>query len=162
MSNMNRTMQEALRLMQTGDLHAATQAIQRGLRGGAEPAYAAAEFGVESASARCIEGQYRIITDSPSEAVRTPRTTERTDNLRSKTRDDEFRFVPGSTPVTGVGRSVSLRRTFLAHEIHETTRNRSSGKKRDNPANNYFVTISATDKLWPTTPVRDAFRNQKN
>src|SRR5438105_2948156 len=91
MSNMNRTMQEALRLMQTGDLHAATQAIQRGLRGGAEPAYAAAEFGVESASARCIEGQYRIITDSPSEAVRTPRTTERTDNLRSKTRDDEFR-----------------------------------------------------------------------
>src|SRR5437867_635422 len=91
MSNMNRTMREAMRLMQAGDLHAATQAIQRGLRGGAEPAYAATAPAEASPSARCIEGQYRVVADSPSEAVQRPAITERTEHLRSNRRDGEFR-----------------------------------------------------------------------
>ena len=93
MSNMNRTMREAMRLMQAGDLHAATQAIQRGLRGGAEPAYAATAPAEASPSARCIEGQYRVVADSPSEAVQRPAITERTEHLRSNRRDGEFRHI---------------------------------------------------------------------
>lgn len=49
--NMHPTMQEAMRLMQRGDLAAATQAIQRGLRGGPWPT---------EAGAAPIEGEFRV------------------------------------------------------------------------------------------------------
>ena len=35
--SLNKTMREAMRLMHSGDLHAATAAIQRGLTGGGRP-----------------------------------------------------------------------------------------------------------------------------
>jgi poly(hydroxyalkanoate) depolymerase family esterase len=76
MSNINRIMQEAMRLMQTGDLHAATQAIQRGLHGGVEPEFATAPSSVWRARAGCIEGQYRVVPDSPNDALQAPGTTE--------------------------------------------------------------------------------------
>src|SRR4051812_9565945 len=73
MNDLNRTMQEAMRLMQTGDLHAATHAIQRGLRAGAEPRYATAETAWRP-SAGCIEGEYRVVRDSHTDALQAPWT----------------------------------------------------------------------------------------
>ena len=92
MGNMNRTMQEAMRLMQAGDLHAATQAIQRGLRAGDEPACATTAPSVPSARAGCIEGQYRVVPDSPtSDALQTPGTTEPPEHDPSHRPVGEFR-----------------------------------------------------------------------
>jgi poly(hydroxyalkanoate) depolymerase family esterase len=68
--NMNHTMQEAMRLMQAGDLNAATQAIQRGLRG--EPAYTTTGWGMPGAGADCIEGEYRVVPDSVDESPSEP------------------------------------------------------------------------------------------
>ncbi|HSC99171.1 MAG TPA: PHB depolymerase family esterase [Casimicrobiaceae bacterium] len=61
--DLNRTMQETMRLMQAGDLHAATRAIQQGLAGAApgQPASARARSGPPGA---CVEGEYRVIPDN--------------------------------------------------------------------------------------------------
>jgi len=88
--HMSHTMQEAMRLMQAGDLHAATQAIQRGLRGGAEPAYATTELDALRATA-AIEGQYRVVADSSDESVQTPGTREPPNHEPSKGPHGEFR-----------------------------------------------------------------------
>jgi poly(hydroxyalkanoate) depolymerase family esterase len=88
--NMNRTMQETMRLMQTGDLHAATLTIQRGLRG-AEWMHAPTETVESSTKARCIEGQYRVIAASESDVSPAPGTTEVPEHDRSNGRDGEFR-----------------------------------------------------------------------
>ena len=87
--DMNRTMQETMRLMRAGDLSAATLAIQRGLHG-AESTHTrpAAGWG---ARASCIEGQYRVVPDSSSDVSRTPGTTETLKDLPGKGLDGEFR-----------------------------------------------------------------------
>ena len=72
-SKINHTMHEALRLMQAGDLHAATRAIQRGLQGPDEAAYSAAERS-GSIAAAAIEGQYRVVPDDPPGSSAVPPT----------------------------------------------------------------------------------------
>jgi poly(hydroxyalkanoate) depolymerase family esterase len=74
MSNITRTVQEAMRIMKTGDLRAATQAIQHGLRGGAEPAHATRQPGAPGEAGaevegeyREIEGEYRVVPDRPGD-----------------------------------------------------------------------------------------------
>ena len=76
MSNMNRTMQEAMRLMQTGNLHAATEAIQRGLRQGAEQGSGNSGTRVSDAMGDCIEGRYRVVPDSRGNDMKMPGTAE--------------------------------------------------------------------------------------
>ncbi len=71
--NMNQTMQEAMRLMQAGDLHAATEAIQRGLNGRDGTAYRATETNASRAAAD-IDGTCRVVPDNPSDAVELPRS----------------------------------------------------------------------------------------
>ena len=61
MRNMNRTMQEAMQLMQTGDLQAATRAITRGL---ARETPVAANDGRDD----CIVAAYEVV-DDPADAV---------------------------------------------------------------------------------------------
>jgi poly(hydroxyalkanoate) depolymerase family esterase len=90
MINMNHTMQEAMRLMQTGDLHAATRAIQRGLRGGAEPTYATSEPGGSDTGNRWIQGQYRVVPDAP-ESVQMPGTGEPPSQAPCHEPDGSFR-----------------------------------------------------------------------
>lgn len=68
MSNITRTVHEAMRLMKTGDLHAATQAIQLGLRGGAQPSHAAPKPTVSGAAATDVEGEYRVVSDRQDDA----------------------------------------------------------------------------------------------
>jgi poly(hydroxyalkanoate) depolymerase family esterase len=77
MSNMKQTMQEAIRLMQTGDLHAATRAIQLGLRGAgdAERGYADSMPGGAGHGKRWMEGQFRVVPDA-SPFVRFPDAKE--------------------------------------------------------------------------------------
>jgi len=75
MSNMNRTMQDAMRLMQAGDLRAATEAIQRGLGGAAEPAQRDSDRNASDTNAAHIEGQYRVIPENGS-AAEARRSTE--------------------------------------------------------------------------------------
>jgi poly(hydroxyalkanoate) depolymerase family esterase len=65
MSNITRTVHEAMRLMKTGDLRAATRAIQLGLRGGAQPSHAASQPTVSGAATKDVEGEYRVIPDRP-------------------------------------------------------------------------------------------------
>jgi poly(hydroxyalkanoate) depolymerase family esterase len=90
MSNMNRTMQEAMRLMQTGDLRAATKAIQRGLGAGTEPACGTSKTRVSDLAADCIEGQYRVVPDNSDDGVKMPGTTEAPANEPSGRRGGEF------------------------------------------------------------------------
>ncbi len=66
--NMNRTVQEAMRLMRAGQLDAATQAIQRGLRTGAKSEFAGTAPGAWSGLGGCIEGEYQVVPDSPGAA----------------------------------------------------------------------------------------------
>ncbi len=58
--DMNRTMQEAMRLMQSGDLYAATRAIQHGLGGAPTDA---TEKQRDSSARDAIDGQYRVEPD---------------------------------------------------------------------------------------------------
>jgi poly(hydroxyalkanoate) depolymerase family esterase len=68
MSDITRTVHEAMRLMKTGDLRAATHAIQRGLRGGAQPSHAASQPTVSGAVAAAdVEGEYRVVPDRPGD-----------------------------------------------------------------------------------------------
>jgi poly(hydroxyalkanoate) depolymerase family esterase len=70
--DLNRTMQEAMRLMRSGDLHAATLAIQRGL-GNGEPTQPTAERTRRAHPAACVEGEYRVISDSDAAGICTSR-----------------------------------------------------------------------------------------
>jgi poly(hydroxyalkanoate) depolymerase family esterase len=88
--DMNRTMQETMRLMQAGDLSAATLAIQRGLRG-AESMHTRTGMAGWGAKAGCIETRYRVVPDSDSDVSHTPGTTEPTDDGSGKGLDGEFR-----------------------------------------------------------------------
>lgn len=87
--NMNHTMQEAMRLMQAGDLNAATQAIQRGLHGVAEPACATPWPGVSGASAHCIDGEYLVVRDGMDESPSEPSESPDRDSVKDS--DGEFR-----------------------------------------------------------------------
>jgi len=77
MSDMNRTMQEALRLMQSGDLRAATQALQRGLGARPEPEYAVPDPDAARTGAGCIEAEYRVVDDRHSDDLQAPGTAKR-------------------------------------------------------------------------------------
>ena len=89
--DMNRTMQETMRLVRAGDLHAATLAIQRGLRGG-QSMDGTGETAGSGASACCIEGQYRVIPDSDAADSRAPATARALeDDVAIHQRDAEFR-----------------------------------------------------------------------
>lgn len=96
--DMNRMMQETMRLMQSGDLHAATLAIQRGLEG-ANPIQTATTDTVRSTGPRSfIEGLYRVISD-PGDAssateicdVRVPSNADAPPCDRRDPTDGEFR-----------------------------------------------------------------------
>jgi poly(hydroxyalkanoate) depolymerase family esterase len=87
--DMNRTMQETMRLMRAGDLYAATLAIQRGLRG-AESPHTGMETAGWGARASCIEGQYRVVPDSDGDIPQTPGTTEAPEDAPDKGLDGEF------------------------------------------------------------------------
>jgi poly(hydroxyalkanoate) depolymerase family esterase len=88
--DMNRTMQETMRLMQAGDLYAATLAIQQGLHG-AESTGIRTEMPARSGRAGCIDGQYRVVPGGESDVSHTPGTTEPTDDGSGKGLDGEFR-----------------------------------------------------------------------
>jgi poly(hydroxyalkanoate) depolymerase family esterase len=62
---MQRTMQESMRLIQTGDLAAATRAIQQGLGGD----FAATSFAVAPAAPPFIEGEFRVESAAPQADV---------------------------------------------------------------------------------------------
>src|SRR5688572_21068446 len=68
MSNITRTVQEAMRLMKTGDLRAATQAIQRGLGSVAGPVHAVTQSADSGAASAAVEGEYRVVPDRPGAA----------------------------------------------------------------------------------------------
>jgi poly(hydroxyalkanoate) depolymerase family esterase len=70
----NDTMQQALRLMQAGDLLAATQAIQRSLAGGADPAPRAtgSHHAAADVHADCIDGEFRVIDGGQPSSVESP------------------------------------------------------------------------------------------
>ena len=90
MSNLNRTMQEAMRLMQTGDLRAATDAIQRSLHGSHEPSHATTQPVASGATAACIDGQYRVIREAPNDLKQTDETIEPSDRGGNKAPDGVF------------------------------------------------------------------------
>ena len=72
---MNGTMQEALRLVRSGDLNAATQAIQRGLHAPHPGAPANTDAGVPARpDDSVLEGEYRVVADRAPQpdAVDTP------------------------------------------------------------------------------------------
>ena len=91
--NRNQAMQEAMRLMQTGDLLAATQAIQRGLHGGQnEPAPPSASSHRDGQAEQFIEGCFRHVPDSTGAS---PHAPESEDQHRPDPRgqdDGEFRL----------------------------------------------------------------------
>jgi poly(hydroxyalkanoate) depolymerase family esterase len=66
--DMNRTMHEAMELMRTGDLHAATRAIQRGLGAGAPGAGGASEpttpAVLRAVGPDVIDAPYRVVPDA--------------------------------------------------------------------------------------------------
>jgi poly(hydroxyalkanoate) depolymerase family esterase len=85
---MNRTMQEAMQLMQAGDLHAATRAIQSGLH--AETSVDAPNPAAPDANAGFIEGSYRVVDEDATGHVETPDLTNR-EQERGTRGDGEFR-----------------------------------------------------------------------
>jgi poly(hydroxyalkanoate) depolymerase family esterase len=90
-NTMNDTMQEAMRLMRLGDLQAATAAIQRGLSGHSAADNAAATH-ARDGSADWIEGDYRIVPESPGGIVQSRGIIEQPDAERSsRTSRSEFR-----------------------------------------------------------------------
>ena len=76
--DMNRTMQEAMQLMQTGDLRAATQAIQRGLHGGAPASHTGSDIELAqvhvtpAANTDFIEGACRVVSDDSPDVTPSP------------------------------------------------------------------------------------------
>ncbi len=91
LGKMNCTMHEAMRLMQTGDLQAATEAIQRGVRGGAEPSHTPTEPGGSASEADWIKGEYRVIPDTPSDAMAGTGTSVPAHDHRMQGSEREFR-----------------------------------------------------------------------
>jgi poly(hydroxyalkanoate) depolymerase family esterase len=88
--DMNGTMQETMRLMRAGNLHAATLAIQRGLCG-AESSHTRREQAGWDERARCIEGRYRVIPDNDNDISQTSGTTEAPAESYGKRSNGEFR-----------------------------------------------------------------------
>jgi poly(hydroxyalkanoate) depolymerase family esterase len=67
----NDTLRQAMRLMQAGDLHAATQAIQRGLTASADAAAQRSRHvtpATASPRGDCIDGEFRVIDDGNGSA----------------------------------------------------------------------------------------------
>ena len=90
MTPLTRTMQEAMRFMRAGDLKAATQIIQHGLRGGPVPAAPATDVAAPLSDERCIEAVFRVIPDDPGAPEYVPGTTQPPAADRSERPADEF------------------------------------------------------------------------
>lgn len=88
MGNMNRFMQEAMGLVRTGDLQAATSAIQRGLRNASESTQTTADNSVLRGA--MIEGQYRVMTDAPDDSSKVRETPEAVNHRVGKGVGGEF------------------------------------------------------------------------
>lgn len=89
MENINRVMREAMQLMQTGDLQAATAAIQRSLAGaGAAPSDTVASHGAPTRGS-ALDGDYRVLRDADAEGA-----------VRPADRDDPARSTPGKGTFT--------------------------------------------------------------
>jgi poly(hydroxyalkanoate) depolymerase family esterase len=89
--DMNRAMQETMRLMRAGDLRGATLAIQRGLHR-VDPAHSQAKTTERDARATCIEGQYRVVAESDGDVAQAPgATTDVPEHGPGKGRGEEFR-----------------------------------------------------------------------
>lgn len=96
--DLNPTMREAMELMQSGDLRAATRAIQRGLRARADappPASDAARPRVAAFDADVIEGSYRVVSDAspsvePSPGQREGSTREARDDQAGEFHEHRF------------------------------------------------------------------------
>src|SRR5258705_8714133 len=70
--SLSKTMREALRLMQTGDLHAATAAIQEGLKGDeAQSAFHPGRGGQEPAKS-WIDAEHRVLDTSVPAPIADP------------------------------------------------------------------------------------------
>lgn len=110
-STMNETMQETMRLMQSGDLRAATAAIQRGLAGA--PIDVPDEHMASTHNA--LEGEYRVIPDADPAAA--PAPDAHAPAQPQQPRPGEFRehqfagaegaigyklFVPAGQPASGL------------------------------------------------------------
>jgi len=97
--DLNQTMNEAMGWMRAGDLHAATRAIQRGLRGAAGPDVAAndpirAVF--PAARGDVIEGTWRVLRSDTSDVAQSPGEREHVErSMREADAGDfqEHRFV---------------------------------------------------------------------
>ena len=74
--NMRPVMREAMDLMQSGDLNAATHAIQRGLRGGEASMRAAADRPMPAERGILVEGDYRVISRAADDVVQDSGTSE--------------------------------------------------------------------------------------
>ena len=88
---MNRTMREAMQLMQSGDLHAATQSILRGLQGSAGSMHVMAEPREFQANVGSIDGEYRVVPDFAHSAVEAPGIAEPSRRDPGSEPDGEFR-----------------------------------------------------------------------
>jgi poly(hydroxyalkanoate) depolymerase family esterase len=88
---LNSTMREAMRLMQTGDLLAATAAIQQRLGGASEPESPRAAASVTDP----IEGTFRVVdeTPSPTQDARSESLPGRTPDARGRTQFSEHAYT---------------------------------------------------------------------
>lgn len=100
MNDMNRTMQEAMRLMQAGDLQGATRVIQGGLPAGdAQDFHPAAPQDRQPAAADFIDGEFRIERGGGAQAspdTGTPRPTAPGDRDAGRFTDHIFKGSAGT------------------------------------------------------------------
>src|SRR5437762_4925789 len=89
---LNSTMREAMRLMQTGDLLAATAAIQQRLGGASEPESPPVAPSVTDP----IEGTFRVVDETPP-----PAEDARSGSLPGRTADTRGRIQFGEHAYTG-------------------------------------------------------------
>ena len=84
-------MREVMRLMQTGDLRAATQAIQHGLHGHDQPAPASDQRSGGDEGAGFIEGSFRHVPEDAGSSPLAPATKHRNDTYPGSDSNGEFR-----------------------------------------------------------------------
>ena len=98
---MNRTMQEAMRLMQAGDLMAATRALQSGLSAADPPPFADTGFAAPAEKAGSIEGEFRVVGENRGEHLadaraRQPSAADPCQRSIAEFRDHQFTCVAGT------------------------------------------------------------------
>ncbi|MGY0632777.1 extracellular catalytic domain type 1 short-chain-length polyhydroxyalkanoate depolymerase [Luteimonas sp. A478] len=150
-------MHEAMRLMQTGDLQAATRTLQHALGGGAgqaSPHPAGSGTGDTAANGPCIEGEFRVIDDgeaSPAEApFRAPGAGDVSDarhRLSCDAGELEYRLhIPEGLDTAGAPLLVML------HGCTQTPEDFARGTRMNRLADEHGYVVA-----WPA---QSALRNQ--